>query len=224
MASTIVLKKNSAKSNFSTADIQQLIEFAEFTKAYSKAAVNIHNSCLNGAQVSEYQANLASSKNHAKNQLRLAKKALELENTPENQANVSNWKVAFETASLQIQNDIAKAKQQYLLIRQANWVFVSIFELIKTNSPLVANATLAHSIGEKGDAILLIKLGEQQLSCPKGFTSLDLDSDGFNQVMEHVPVEPGVYFEGIKDILDFRPEVLAFIHSCRAKYITYDVK
>jgi hypothetical protein len=224
MASSVTLKKKTVKSVFTDKDIQQMIEFYEFVKAYSKAAIQIHNSCLNGAPVSQYQENLKKTKNHAHNQLKLSIKALGLENTPENQAAVSKWKVAFDTASLQIQNDITKAKQQYLLIRQANWIFVTIYDLVKTKSPLVADAQLAHSIGEKGDPILLITIGDQQLSCPKGFTSLDLDSNGFNQINDHVPVEAGIYYEGIKDIMDFRPEILAFIQDCRTRYITYDVK
>jgi hypothetical protein len=224
MVSTVILKKKTASDSINVDAINQLIGFAEFVKAYSKAAVLIHSSCLSGSTPSEYQQELKRNKNHAKNQLKLAIAALELENAPENQQSVSDWKTLLDTLSTQIQSDIIKAKTQYMLIRQSNWIFVTLFELIKQNHPSVQGAILGHSIGDRNDAILIIQIGDQQLSCPKGFTNLELDSDGFQNTLAHNPVEPGVYYEGIKDILEFKPEILQLIQKSRQQYITYDVK
>jgi hypothetical protein len=225
MVSSVILKNKTANSvSINTDSINELIGFAEFVKAYSKDAVSVHNSCLTGSTASEYQQELKRNKNHAKNQHKLAIAALELENTPENQQAVSNWKTLLDTLSSQIQSDIIKAKTQYLLIRQSNWIFVTLYELIKQNHPSVQGAILGHSIGDRNDAILIIQIGDQQLSCPKGFTNLDLDSDGFQNTLEHNPIEPGVYYEGVKDILEFKPEILQLIQKSRQQYITYDVK
>jgi hypothetical protein len=233
MATAVILKKKSVQvtsSAITIADVTQLIDFSDFVKAYSKLATQIHNSCVNGSEASEYQLKLKSEKNHAKNQLKLAMANLESCNTPMFQQSVSEWTIQFATLSEQIANDIEKAKQQYLLIRQSNWIFAAIYELLKTDSSLAQQATLGHSLDDKGHPILIIQIADRQISCPSGFTNLSLDKDGFQQVLEHTPVygqlveESEIKAAPITELTQLRYELLVLIKNSKEKYIKYDVK
>jgi hypothetical protein len=235
MVSSVILKKKKIEqlimfSIITIDDVIQLIDFSDFVKAYAKLAILIHNSCVNGSKKSEYQAKLASEKNHAKNQLRIAKANLEECNTPLFQQSVSEWTIKLATLSEQIQTDIKRAKQQYLLIRQSNWIFAAIFELVKTDSSIAQQAILGHSLDDKGHPILIIQIADRQISCPIGFTNLSLDKDGFQQVLEHTPVygqlveEDQIKATPITELTQLRIELKVIIKSAKEKYIKYDVK
>ena len=229
MVSTLVLKAKNTSSVFTVQDILELIEFSSFIKAYAKSAALLHNSCINGSPMSEYQATLKRSKNHAQNQFKLALRALEAESSDINNAEVSKWKVDFESLKKQIQDDKDNALKQYQLIRQSNWVFVTVFELLRKDAKLASKAKFGHTLDDSNHPVLVIEFEGHLISCPKGFTNLELDSDGFNEqlfyeVIQPVMVDSDNTYTGITEVTGFRPNLVVQISESRKKYIRYDVK
>jgi hypothetical protein len=228
-----VIKKVQQKFQPSIELIMLMLGFASFFKAYAKEAAKIHNSVIKDSPKSERQIQSGKDKVRLHNDLSRAKKQYNLalslyENdscqehelllrealTEQAKAEVAHAAIVKEREDI-----IERAKAQYKLILQSNWIFATIHELLKTHTELQKISKKGHCLDAGGHPQLIIQIGDEQISCPQGFTLLDLDKDGYKDVIEHIPTEAGVYYQGVKDIQDFPIELKVLIHECMGKYL-----
>ncbi|MGL4759363.1 MAG: hypothetical protein ACRCXZ_08560 [Patescibacteria group bacterium] len=193
----------------------EMIKVANAYKALSAQALLIHTNAKPGTLPSEYQLKLKGEKNHAKNMTKAAQAAYDQEQTEENLADLKTWTKSFEDLSKQIQDDMKLAREQYLLIRKSNWIFVTLYDQIMTN-PELSDAQLGHAIGAKKDRILSITIDGQELSCPQGFTTIE--TDAFDAAVELSKAQSGEF----QEIEAFGPELVALMEQSKARFIAYD--